>query len=139
MDYKKIGYFCILIGSLIIILMLMVKLREDYYINLIVMEQGGSCYLEDGTCLHEDRAFLNYIFGSVLSIALIILGLFMVFSKKTESAEKDIPKKDYAKAAEKLEPDEKNIYNEIVVSGGTIFTFMDFVYEVRTVRINFFP
>ena len=61
----------------------MFKAKEDVYINAFVDEMG-TCYLADGTCLHQDRDFSVYIIGGVISLALIILGIYLLLFDKTQ-------------------------------------------------------
>lgn len=84
MNKKQIGIVLIIIGILLAGITLVMKIREDNSINAIILIQGGSCYLPDGTCLHDDRSFLPYILGGILSASLIILGLYLIFFDKTE-------------------------------------------------------
>jgi uncharacterized membrane protein len=119
MKQKHIGFIIIGLGLLIIVLLLFMKAREDYYINLLIQEQGGSCFLDDGTCLHEDRNFFNYIFGSILSVALIIFGIYVSFFKKEGEQKKDV--KESKKKSESLEPDERTVFDKVIDAQGTIF------------------
>ncbi|MEM2138957.1 MAG: MarR family transcriptional regulator [Candidatus Woesearchaeota archaeon] len=79
--------------------------------------------------MHEDRNFLVYIFGSILSVSLVCLGIYflveskfkknLVVEKKEdfEKTEKEIVKKRVLD----LLPDEKLVYDKIVDAQGTIF------------------
>ncbi|MEM3374312.1 MAG: MarR family transcriptional regulator [Candidatus Woesearchaeota archaeon] len=125
---KNFAFVVIFIGILLAVMLFMFKAREDYYINLYVKNEG-TCFLDDGTCLHENRNFLVYIFGSVLSVSLIALGIYFLFESKfkrnfiiekneeSEKTEKEIIKKRILD----LLPDEKLVYDKIVESQGTIF------------------
>ena len=84
MNKKQIGIVLIIIGVILAGTTYIMKVREDNSINAIISIQGGSCYLPDGTCLHEDRSFLPYILGGTLSAAIIILGIYLIFFDKTE-------------------------------------------------------
>lgn len=134
---KKLGFVIILFGILLVILLFLFKAREDYYISLYV-KQEETCFLEDGTCLHEDRNFLVYIFGSVLSVLLIFLGLFLIFSYEikrknkynginNENINDEKNQKNLVKENNKLLdksnllPDEKIVFEKIVESNGAIF------------------
>ncbi len=61
----------------------MAKSKEDAAINLIIHEQG-SCYLADGTCLHDDRDYSLYVLGWGFSVALILFGAYIGFIDKTQ-------------------------------------------------------
>ena len=84
MNQKQIGIVLVIIGILVGVLTYSAKINEDRNIASIIIAQGGSCYLPDGTCLHEDRSYALYIFGGILAASLIILGLYLVFFEKTQ-------------------------------------------------------
>ncbi|MFH1456219.1 MAG: MarR family transcriptional regulator [archaeon] len=84
MNQKQIGIIIIILGVLLASFVIMEKQKEDSYINLIIQEQGGSCYLDDGTCLHDDRSYTTFIFGTALALALIIFGIYLAFFDKTQ-------------------------------------------------------
>jgi DNA-binding MarR family transcriptional regulator len=105
MNQKQIGVAILIFGILLSILVFMFKAKEDVYINAFVDEMG-TCYLADGTCLHQDRDFSVYIIGGVISLALIILGIYLLLFDKTQkvleehqvkvsSALKEATKKDH--------------------------------------------
>ena len=83
MDNKKLGLILILIGILLIISIQMVKVKEDTIIRKIVAEQG-SCFLADGTCLHDDRDATFYYIGWIISAVIIALGLYLIFFEKSQ-------------------------------------------------------
>ncbi len=83
MNQKQIGITVIIVGLVLAALVTGMKLREDSLIDAVIEQQGGSCYLDDGTCLHSDRSFIPYIIGYVLSSALVILGVYLIFFDKT--------------------------------------------------------
>jgi uncharacterized membrane protein len=85
MNQKQIGYIIIILGILIIILTLQSKEKVDQSIDIIIEIQNGSCYLEDGTCLHQDRSYTSYIFGWITAASLIILGIYLLFFDRTEN------------------------------------------------------
>ncbi|MAG08458.1 hypothetical protein CMO89_03220 [Candidatus Woesearchaeota archaeon] len=84
MNQKQIGTILIIAGILLASLIFWIKIKDDIAIRQIIMQQGGSCYLDDGTCLHEDRDYIVYIIGWVLSAALTILGVYLIFFDKTQ-------------------------------------------------------
>lgn len=83
MNQKHIAVALILTGIIILVFIIATKQKDDFYIDTIIATQDGSCYLEDGTCLHSDRNFTPYIIGYVLSSALIILGIYLLFFDRT--------------------------------------------------------
>lgn len=84
MNNHKIGLILIIIGIIIASSILTVKLNEDKTINKVVEDQG-TCYLADGTCLHETN-WLPYILGWTLSAAILALGAYLVFFEKSQKA-----------------------------------------------------
>lgn len=75
--------------------------QETKSINTIISETG-SCYLADGTCLHEDRKFSQYILGGVISFALLIFGLYLFIDNSFEKITKE-----QKKIAEKITESQK--------------------------------
>ena len=106
---KKIGVAFILIGVLLLIFLILAKIKEESYIRLIVERNDGNCILDDGTCLHDPKTLLPYIFGSITAIGAIIAGVF--FLMRSEGQEQK-PKK-----ALQLSGDEKLIYEEVAKEG----------------------
>ncbi|MBN2881256.1 MarR family transcriptional regulator [Candidatus Woesearchaeota archaeon] len=82
MDQKSIGMIILVFGIIIGIFTLTMKIHEESYINSIIKEKG-TCYLADGTCLHEDRSVLPYVFGWSISLSMIVFGLYLAFMDKT--------------------------------------------------------
>src|SRR3989344_8853447 len=84
MNQKQIGIALLAVGILLVVILIASMVKEDYYIKKLTEENNGSCILEDGYCLHEDRSYTLYIYGGIISISLIILGLYLVFFDKTQ-------------------------------------------------------
>lgn len=104
MNQKQIGAVVIIVGIVLAVFVFMAKIREDKALNLLISQQG-SCYLDDGTCLHEDRSYTLYIIGWVLSGALIILGIYLIVFDKTQKmlAEQQVTVSTALKEAKKQE------------------------------------
>lgn len=84
MNQRQIGVIVIIIGILFSLFLFIAKAREDQYMREIMDLNQGSCFLEDGTCLHADRSFLLYVFGGVMSLSSVVLGIYLVFFDKTQ-------------------------------------------------------
>ncbi|MFC1754213.1 helix-turn-helix transcriptional regulator [Thermoproteota archaeon] len=83
MNQKQIGTTLIIIGLILTVFVFFAKAREDKMLDIMI-EQQGSCYLDDGTCLHDEADWTLYILGWVLSAALVILGVYLIFFDKTQ-------------------------------------------------------
>lgn len=83
MNQKQIGIILIVVGLLLAGLVSLLNAREENAIRLIVQERG-SCFLEDGTCLHDDRSIALFVAGWVFSGILILLGIYIGFIDKTQ-------------------------------------------------------
>jgi len=83
MNQKLIGIIIIIIGVLLATLITTMKVHSDSEIDAVI-EETGSCYLDDGTCLHDEQSNAMYVAGWILSAALIILGAYLVFFDKTQ-------------------------------------------------------
>lgn len=83
MNQKQIGTIVLIIGILLAGLVYAIKYNEDKVIDKMIEEQD-SCFLADGTCLHESRNFSFYILGWIVSASLIILGLYLMYFDKTQ-------------------------------------------------------
>ncbi|MBN1792172.1 hypothetical protein JW826_00595 [Candidatus Woesearchaeota archaeon] len=107
MKQKKLGLIIIGIAIIIGLTVIGFKVREGYYINSIIGETG-SCYLSDGTCLHdEENANLwMYLVGGAVSAALLFLGIYLSFIDKTQE-EMEKHHKTVAKALESAKKEER--------------------------------
>lgn len=85
MDNKKIGIILIIIGIILASAVFVVKIKEDVIVNKFI-KQEGTCFLDDGTCLHEDRSLIGYIIGWFISAIMIALGLFLSLFEKSQKA-----------------------------------------------------
>ncbi len=84
MNQRLIAAIVIAAGLLVAGLTYAQKVHDDGIINSIITEQGGSCYLADGTCLHDDRDYTTYIVGWVISAAMVMLGLYLLLFDRTQ-------------------------------------------------------
>lgn len=84
MNQKQIGIIVIIMGIVLCFFTYAAKIREDKNIDLLIQAQGGSCYLLDGTCLHEDRDYTIYIIGAAISFSLLVFGIYLTFFDKTQ-------------------------------------------------------
>lgn len=83
MENRKLGIILVVAGVLLLAASLAYYLQEGSVIQKII-NQTGSCYLDDGTCLHEERSFTPYVIMWVVSAILLALGAFLVFFDKSQ-------------------------------------------------------
>lgn len=83
MDNKKLGIILVILAILIASTVFFVKAREDAIIRKVV-EQEGSCFLDDGTCLHQDRSIAGYVAGWIISGAILALGIYLLFFEQSQ-------------------------------------------------------
>lgn len=83
MNSKQAAIMLIIVAIILSGLVSIYKTREDFYIDAIIQDTG-SCYLNDGTCLHEDRNLNVYVIGWIVSGALLMLGLYFLLIDKTQ-------------------------------------------------------
>lgn len=130
MNLKEIGLIFIFAGLLIGITTTVMKVKDDAYINMIIDRNNGSCFLEDGTCLHAPQTVLPFLGGGLLSLTLFALGAYLLVSSRSREigkiAEKNgQPAKEAAKVAvqkpKELKPDETLMFDKIIEAEGTIF------------------
>ncbi len=76
---KNLGIILIIIGIAAVALTFAAKAKEDFYINTLVQENNGTCVLESGYCLHEDRDWTGYIIGWVIGTSAFIIGAYLLF------------------------------------------------------------
>ncbi|PIN69786.1 hypothetical protein COV93_04055 [Candidatus Woesearchaeota archaeon CG11_big_fil_rev_8_21_14_0_20_43_8] len=82
MNQRQIGILLIIIGFVVAGLVYNIKSKEDRIISQIIDEKG-TCYLNDGTCLHDDRDMTTYIFGGAVALFLFVFGVYLAFIDKT--------------------------------------------------------
>ena len=85
MDNKKLGVIILIAGFVIASIIFGVKINHDIVVSKIVSQQG-TCFLKDGTCLHEDKNLWMYIAGWIFSAAIIALGIYLVVFEKSQKA-----------------------------------------------------
>jgi hypothetical protein len=75
MENKKLGLILVIVGLVFISTIFLIKYKEDSVVNKVI-DENNSCFLDDGTCLHEDRNLYFYIFGGVIASVVIALGFY---------------------------------------------------------------
>ena len=88
MNQRIIGIILLVAGILLAGLVHSYKADAETHVNL-VMQQSGTCFLDDGTCLHAELAGNKFLFGYVIAAALLILGVYLlVFDKSMQMLER---------------------------------------------------
>ncbi len=82
MKTKTIGLILILMTVLFSVFIYLARQREDFYVNKIIEDQGGICYV-NGVCLHE-REYSAYYFGGALVLFLFGLSLYLLFFDRSQ-------------------------------------------------------
>lgn len=107
MKQKHIGMILIGFGILLSLFVYNSMQREEQLIESFVHDQG-TCFLDDGTCLHADVNHTNHILGFAMAIAMIFLGAYLIIADKIyehiENQQKTISK-NILKAKEKQDED----------------------------------
>lgn len=80
MEQKQIGIIILIIGLILGTSVTLMKINEDKYINSYISDKG-SCFLDDGTCLHEDRDYTLFIVGWIIVGILILISGYMILVK----------------------------------------------------------
>lgn len=83
MNQKTIGIILIILGFAIILSAWQSRSSEDFYIEQYIVKEG-TCFLDDGTCLHNDRNNIFHIMLFGLGFSLIIFGIYIGFLDKTQ-------------------------------------------------------
>ena len=82
MKQMHMGILLIVLGMLVGGVVTGVKFQQDALVEGFVMEQG-SCFLDDGTCLHKDMPVWPFVIGWAVSLVLILLGVYVGFIDKS--------------------------------------------------------
>ncbi|MBW3019808.1 hypothetical protein KY334_00795, partial [Candidatus Woesearchaeota archaeon] len=82
MNQKQVGIVILIFGVLLAIHTYMGQVEDAKQLQQLV-DDTGSCYLDDGTCLHEQSSRASTI-GWILSTAAILFGIYIGFIDKTQ-------------------------------------------------------
>ena len=93
MDNKKLGFLIIFLGIAFGVVLFIFKIQLNQLTNTLMTLSGGSCFLQNGSCIYE-QSNLPLIFGAVLTVFTLSLGFYLIYFFKAvssyENAHKDI-------------------------------------------------
>lgn len=124
---QKIGLLIIIIGIIVASFGLWLKGYNDRIAQFQVNETG-SCYLPDGTCLHSTSDSILYS-AVAIAIFLLIIGSYLMVRrepilsaphKHKKSPEKAATNKKNAGIQRTLNPETRQVYDIISASNGAI-------------------
>ena len=81
MDNKKLGFLIVLFGVAFIIISIIFKMQVSYLADSLMRTSNGSCFLENGKCIHE-QTNLPFIVGISLAAFVIAFGFYVVYLSK---------------------------------------------------------
>lgn len=82
MNQKHIGIILLIVSILLASFVYLVKLDSEKFADEY-MDKEGTCFLDDGTCLHKEKLPL-FIFGWAVSGSLFLFGIYLTFIDKTQ-------------------------------------------------------
>jgi len=82
MNQRLLAGMLILVGLVLTLLIFFIKVTQEEHIDVIVA-QTGTCFLDDGTCLHEQGNGL-YIAGWAIAGILIFIGIYLLMDKSPQ-------------------------------------------------------
>src|SRR3989338_5649232 len=82
MNNRHVGAILLVVAVLMGIFLFVTKQQEDIYLDKIIEEQGGICYV-DGICVH-DQQFIKYFLGGVLALLVAFSGVYLLFFDKSQ-------------------------------------------------------
>jgi len=120
-NLKRIGIVLIIVGVIVGIFGYWLKSYNDS-IAQVQLNETGTCYLPNGTCLHATSDSIFYV-TTAIAIFLVALGTYLILMKggphTTKKIESVIEKKPIAETG-KLSPELRQIYDVIIQSNGAI-------------------
>ena len=89
MEIKYLGGGVVIIGLILLGVLYGFYLQENMYIEAYTENNAGSCFTDEGICLHADRSYLLYIIGGSLSLMLVGVGSYMFLYGTTQKRYND--------------------------------------------------
>jgi uncharacterized membrane protein len=116
MDNKKLGLILLVIGALFLVSLIIFKIQIDNISDILMEQSGGTCFLENGKCIHEQNQTPVYI--SIIVIAsTLALGSYLLFFDKSQKYLKDSQEKIVERLEQTKEESEKDEKFEFLLKG----------------------
>lgn len=92
MNQKTLGICLLVLGILLAGLFYKIKLDSETQIELLQATAGEqACFLEDGTCLHEEEN-KTFLVGEAFALVLVTLGAYLFFFDTTKETKELVAK-----------------------------------------------
>jgi uncharacterized membrane protein len=151
MNSKQIGIAIIILTVLLAVSLFWFKTQNDDIIAQLMKESNGSCFTEEGVCLHQHSNAPSYIGIAVIFLALG-LGLYLLFFNrnqqilerekdqflkvvKNEKAEKDKDAK-FSAVLSALTEDEQKVLKAIKEQNGISQSTLVFRTDLSKAKIS---
>jgi predicted transcriptional regulator len=121
---KTIAIVFLIFSLLTSLFSLAIKTEHDRLIEKIISQNSGSCYLADGTCLHNEGKNVFEYFGFIISTIMLLFSIFLlIFDKEEEKKSTHTIMQKHSKKIDEniLSDDEKNIINELKLNDGSAY------------------
>ena len=147
MDQKRVGYAIIGIGILFIVVLVLFRMETDHLTESLMSLSGGSCFLDDGTCVHE-KNYTPLIAGVVVVLITLSLGVYLIFFARREGFFEKMHKnivKGLSQATKKerleillsgLDEDEKRIILAVKDQDGISQTTLKFRTDLSKTKLS---
>jgi|TARA_B100001971_G_C18233706_1_gene565653 uncharacterized membrane protein len=83
MDNKKLGLILLAIGILFIVSLIIFKIELNNMASILMEQSDGTCFLENGTCIHEQNQLPMYL-GVIVMAFTLTLSLYLLFFDKSQ-------------------------------------------------------
>lgn len=121
--HKLVGIILIALSVVVALFGVWLKIYNDRIAQLQVNETG-SCYLPDGTCLHTTSDSMLYA-GMSIAVLLFVLGLYLILRKKEPGKivverKTDERNESVNETPVTLNPESRKVFDIITQSNGAV-------------------
>mgnify|MGYP001575844664 CR=1 FL=1 len=152
MNQKSIGMIVVIVSIVLLIVIYGAKRQEDKFLNEYVKNEG-SCFLDDGTCLHASQN--KFVFaGWILATALAMLGFYLIFFDRTQqilveqnekvssaletATRQEKEKKEFESFLSAFRPEEQLILKTVKMQEGITQSTLRFKTGLSKTRLSLF-